>query len=179
MAVEFKAWPKIPRNVLSDVYITEKMNGTNACIIIEGGAVVGVQSRKRFITPGKDNDNYGLAGWVERNMDNVLLLGDGRHYGEWTGLGINGNDHNLEDKQYYLFDTRRWHSGNLPPEPFKVVRILVVHEYSTKLVEDTMCELKAHGEAQGYTPEGIIIYFPKLDLREKVTFNFNKGKWNT
>ena len=60
--VEFKAWPKIGRYNPFNVTITEKMDGTNACIIIEDGFIVGVQSRKRLITP--DDDNFGFAQWV-------------------------------------------------------------------------------------------------------------------
>lgn len=143
------------------------MDGTNACIIVENGEVVGVQSRKRMITPGKETDNYGLAGWVERNIDSVLELGEGRHYGEWAGLGINGNNHELPQKEFYLFNTHRWNENHPPPAPFKVVRLLRVATYSNELIEDVMAELAQYGEANNYTPEGVIVYFPKLDLREK------------
>ena len=84
--IEFKAWPKIPRENPLNATITEKMNGTNACVILHDGEIVGVQSRKRFITPG--GDNYGFAAWVEANSDQLKSLGDGYHYGEWAGCGI-------------------------------------------------------------------------------------------
>ena len=89
--VEFKAWEKIGRDNPFGVTITEKIDGTNACIIIQDGEVVGVQSRKRLITP--EDDNYGFAGWVERNIEDIMGLGDGYHYGEWAGLGIQKNPH--------------------------------------------------------------------------------------
>jgi len=47
--VDFKAWPKIPRENPFNVTITEKIDGTNACIIIKDGEIIGVQSRKRLI----------------------------------------------------------------------------------------------------------------------------------
>ena len=37
MSVEFKPWPKIGRDNPFVVTITEKMDGTNACIIIKDG----------------------------------------------------------------------------------------------------------------------------------------------
>lgn len=86
MTIEFKAWPKIPRATGEKVTITEKMDGTNACVVIQEGKIVGVQSRKRFITP--EDDNYGFAAWVAENEQELLKLGDGYHYGEWAGLGI-------------------------------------------------------------------------------------------
>ena len=33
--VEFKEWPKIPRGLGEQMTITEKIDGTNACIIVE------------------------------------------------------------------------------------------------------------------------------------------------
>ena len=106
--VEFKAWEKIPRENPFTVTITEKIDGTNACIIIMDGEIVGVQSRKRLITVLEDN--YGFAKWVEYNKKDLLGLGDGYHYGEWAGLGIQGNPHKLDKKHFFLFNTFRWNS---------------------------------------------------------------------
>ena len=87
--LEFKKWEKIPRENPFTVTISEKIDGTNACIVIIDGAIAEVQSRKRFITPG--DDNYGFALWVEENKDDLASLGDGYHYGEWAGEGIQKN----------------------------------------------------------------------------------------
>ena len=100
--IEFKAWNKIPRENPFRATITEKINGTNACIIIQDGSVVGAQSRKRLITP--DDDNFGFAAWVEKNSEALEALGDGYHYGEWAGPGIQKNPHALDEKQFFLFN---------------------------------------------------------------------------
>ena len=110
MSVEFKEWPSIPRENPFKVTITEKIDGTNACIIIQDGAIAGVQSRKRLITP--EDDNYGFAAWVNDNSEDLLSLGDGYHYGEWAGLGIQKNPHGLPDKKLFLFNTFRWNPQN-------------------------------------------------------------------
>ena len=50
--MEFKAWPKITRleNKRAPIF-TEKIDGTNACIVIGPNGEFYTQSRTRFITP--------------------------------------------------------------------------------------------------------------------------------
>jgi hypothetical protein len=172
----FKEWPKIPRGVLGTVVITEKMDGTNACIIIEDDKIIGVQSRKRLITP--EDDNYGFAGWVSRNEEELLGLGEGYHYGEWAGLGIQGNPHCLPEKQFFLFNTARWgeHNPNTP-KCCKVVQKLFTGEYTSDIISDIMHDLANTAKESKYKPEGIIVYFPKLGAMEKHTYNAPEGKW--
>lgn len=175
--VEFKAWPKISRNVLGNVVITEKMDGTNACVIVENGEIVGVQSRNRMLNIGKENDNYGFAQHVWDNKDKFIELGDGHHYGEWVGLGIQGNPHCFPDKRFYLFNTSRWGDHHLPPEGIYVVPVLYRGEYSSSIVDSIMNNLLTTSAASGYKPEGCVVYFPALDSMEKHTFEYSKGKW--
>jgi hypothetical protein len=42
MTIEFQAWPKIQRLDKNIVTITEKIDGTNACVIVDNGEVVGL-----------------------------------------------------------------------------------------------------------------------------------------
>lgn len=175
MTVEFKEWPKIPRAVLGNVIITEKIDGTNACVIIENGEIAGVQSRKRLITP--EDDNYGFARYVHDNKEMFLKLGEGRHYGEWAGLGIQKNPHALPDKRFFLFNTLRWGEYNKPPEGIYVVRVLYQGPYSHQVVDDSMNGLLKYAEENNYKPEGCVVFFPKLEAMEKHTFEYSKGKW--
>jgi len=96
MDFEFKPWPKIPRPKGMNITITEKMDGTNACVVIQDGNFVGAQSRNRIITP--EDDNMGFANWAYENQSDLEGLGDGYHYGEWCGPGIQKNPHNLGKK---------------------------------------------------------------------------------
>lgn len=128
MSIEFEAFPKIAR-LNRNITITEKLDGTNAAVVIQPGSVrdsqdglvagvlqddvfyhVAAQSRKRIITPGKGTDNYGFAGWVQDNADGlVALLGPGRHFGEWWGAGIqSGYGLPAGDKRFSLFNTARF-----------------------------------------------------------------------
>lgn len=98
--MEFRAWPKITR-WSSPYVITEKIDGTNACVIVHepdgcnstcgcedqgatvtpDGSAVWAQSRTRIITP--ENDNHGFARWVHENCESLSHdLGPGYHYGE-------------------------------------------------------------------------------------------------
>lgn len=134
--VEFQKFPKIPR-LNRGMTITEKVDGTNACVIVELAETVvtnpqnpessywnlpiakpvidGVeyalfaQSRKRMITPGKATDNYGFAQWVVDNAEDLVKLGPGRHYGEWWGNGIQrGYGLQNGDKRFSLFNPYRY-----------------------------------------------------------------------
>ena len=109
-AVEFTAWPKIYR--LRDSRhgwsITEKLDGSNGAIHVRDGQVVGVQSRKRLITV--ESDNFGFARWVHINAELLAeVLGDGTHYGEFYGSGIQrGYGLKNGEKRFALFNAVRW-----------------------------------------------------------------------
>lgn len=127
--MDFKPWPKIPRHN-REVLITEKIDGSNGQIrfteILEGvneeeadGCIRGVVlhphdrghtvmhvgSRKRWIHPGKQTDNFGFAGWAaERAQELYDLLGPGGHYGEWYGKGIQ-RGYGLDERRFALFNS--------------------------------------------------------------------------
>ena len=171
--IEFKAWEKIPRGQHEEITITEKMDGTNAGIIIQGGVIVGTQSRKRLITP--EDDNYGFSRWVEDNKDDLINLGEGYHYGEWTGLGIQKNPHELEKKEFFLFNSYRWNQPDSgKPECCKVVTILFQGESSKENINNTFDELL---ETAKHKPEGIVVWFHKGRRFEKYTYRDSRGKW--
>lgn len=174
--IEFKSWQKIPRLTGEKVTITEKIDGTNACIVVVDGEIVAVQSRKRFITPV--DDNYGFAKWAEDNNDDLLSLGDGYHYGEWAGCGIQKNPHNMNSKKFFLFNTGRWNKNN-PNLPLccDVVPVLFYGEFESDEIERVLFKLKEISIQEGYTAEGIVVYYQKSKRYEKYTYSHNKGKW--
>lgn len=131
--MEFTKYPKTPR-LFRNCVITEKIDGTNAAVVIEKGRretwnvfgggpeikavfdddyvyYVGAQSRNRMITP--EVDNAGFAKWVEANADSLVkLLGPGVHFGEWWGQGIQ-RGYGLDHKRFSLFNTGRWSKNDL------------------------------------------------------------------
>ena len=172
---EFKAWPKIGRDNPFEVTITEKMNGTNACIIIEEGKITGIQSRKRLITP--EDDNYGFAAWVKHNEEALIGLGEGYHYGEWTGLGIQKNPHNMENKKLFLFNTFKWNPNNPNlPECCDVVPVLYQGMLQANTIEELLSALVENAK-QKQNPEGLVVYYHAFRKYTKHTIKHKKGKW--
>ncbi len=126
----FQKYGKTPR-LFRDAIITEKLDGTNAQVLIERidgyeSPYTGDQladnppldvlrvspeeklgiwagSRNRLIEPGKSTDNYGFAGWVQENAPALFRLGRGRYYGEWYGRGI-ARHYDLDHKRWALFN---------------------------------------------------------------------------
>lgn len=99
--MDFKAFPKIYRVWEQKVTITEKIDGTNASITITEDGKFLTGSRNRFIVPG--DDNYGFALWANENKQDLLRLGEGTHYGEWWGKGIQ-RGYGLDHKVFSLFN---------------------------------------------------------------------------
>ena len=103
MSVEFKEWPKIPRWSNENYVITEKLDGTNGCIIITDMGDIFAQSRSRILDETSAGDNFGFCKWVKGNKDDLLSLGVGYHYGEWWGYGIQ-RGYGLADRKFSLFN---------------------------------------------------------------------------
>jgi hypothetical protein len=101
---EFQAFPKIAR-LSRECWITEKIDGTNASILITEDGQMLVGSRTRWITP--EQDNHGFAAWAYAHRDELMTLGPGRHFGEWWGQGIQ-RKYGMKEKRWSLFNVSRW-----------------------------------------------------------------------
>lgn len=172
----FKKWPKIARYTKPmRGHITEKMDGSNACIIVQDGKVVGCQSRKRIITP--DEDNFGFARWVYNNANYLKGLGDGYHYGEWCGPKINGNRHNLDMNTFFLFSWYREEELGRPVDNLEYVRLLHEGDIDPDTVTTAMEDLLFISAHEDYIPEGIVIYYSDYKFHLKHTYENPEGKW--
>lgn len=175
---ELKPYGKTNRLKGMEVTITEKLDGTNGCIFIEGDKI-GAQSRNRMLqvgkVDGKDNDNFGFASWVHNNREELFKLGDGYHYGEWCGPGIQKNPMGMEQKEFFLFNTFR------PVEtlPQVVRQVPIVYQGSFQ-GEDHVLELvEKLTEEREYKPEGVIVYFHDFRTVVKFTADGNQPKWKS
>lgn len=202
-AIEFEPWPKIPR-LNRDIIISEKLDGTNAAILIVehvgdeviaadvlGGNLIALviepgvrhavyaQSRNKFITPGKSTDNYGFAGWVQKNAEALVeLLGEGRHFGEWWGAGIQcGYGLTGGDKRFSLFNAGRWGAPSVRealrlaiPE-LGVVPVIYEGPFDGGVIDGAIARLRLGGSfaAAFDKPEGIVVYHTALRSSFKVT----------
>lgn len=167
MNVEFVSFEKIAR-YSRDIVITEKIDGTNAQILITDDGDIFAGSRNRFITP--DADNFGFAGWVDSNKAALLNLGPGRHFGEWWGSGIQRR-YGLEEKRFSLFNVHRW-NNETPPDCCYVVPVLYSGNNTELAVMDALRSLAENGSraAPGFmNPEGVMIYHTAARIYFKKT----------
>jgi hypothetical protein len=154
LTAEFVPYPKIPR-LNREVIVTEKIDGTNACVVVDEDGNVSAQSRSRVIVPG--NDNFGFAGWVFENAPQLKLLGPGYHFGEWWGKGIQ-RGYGLEEKRFSLF-----HTGGINELPgcVSVVPKLDAGLLSSGVVDRALNVLRVCGSvaAPGFDkPEGVVVF---------------------
>ena len=188
----FQPFPKISR-LNRDIVISEKIDGTNSAIQIvpcysndlpespwiarvniEGTLYrVAAQSRKRLITP--QSDNFGFARWVHENARALaVLLGEGTHFGEWWGSGIQ-RGYGLEngDKRFSLFNRGRWnHENTEGVEGLSVVPVMYEGPMDTNAISTMLEYLSEQGSmaAPGFMkPEGIVIYHTAARGMFKVT----------
>lgn len=186
--MEFVPYGKTPR-LKRSIVITEKIDGTNAQVVItteayeneqfavgangvvanDFGLVMRVGSRNRWITPGKDTDNFGFAGWCHENAAELFKLGVGQHFGEWWGQGV-ARGYGMDRKVFSLFNTVRWGSHN-PETPAccSVVPVLLVGDLTH--VDGVLGALRYEGSvaSPGFmNPEGIIVYHSAAKMSFKV-----------
>ena len=164
---EFRSFNKISR-LSREIVITEKIDGTNAQIYIdETEQYIRAGSRKRWITV--DDDHYGFAKWVSDNVEELMKLGAGRHFGEWWGSGIQRR-YGLNEKRFSLFNVNRWKDDR--PLCCDIVPELYRGDFDTNQINLVLEELRECGSAAApcfMKPEGIVIYHKQGNVLFKKT----------
>ena len=183
----FEGFPSITR-LSRECVVTEKLDGTNAQIVIDEAGNVFAGSRSRWITP--EDDNYGFARWVKEHEDELRVgLGIGQHFGEWWGAGIQRR-YGLSEKRFSLFNVTRWFESGKPqgvipsadprivryqdplPECCSLVPILYQGGFETYIADYQLQRLAETGSmaAPGFMdPEGIICWHMAANLGFKKT----------
>lgn len=184
---DFVPMPKIPR-LYSLCTITEKIDGSNACIHIESDGITWrCASRNRYLD--MNTDNFGFYKWCTKNINELLKLGPGKHFGEWWGSGIQRGYGLTNGERYFsLFNVGKWNENNIP-SCCKVVPIITSiglpegplfdHLDPTMILNtrgiDMICDVlikKGSIAMPGYmNPEGIIIYHSGAQHYFKYTFD--------
>ncbi len=154
MSIVFQAWPKIPRVENKKEFYTEKIDGTNACIVITEDGDFGCQSRNKIITP-KD-DNYGFARWAYENKEELLKLGPGYHFGEWWGAGIQ-RGYNQTEKIFSLFNTQRWSDQN-PNRPTCCQVVPTIHANSLEEARQILIQEGSLAAPGFMNVEGVVVF---------------------
>lgn len=178
----FQKFNKIEQFKRMNVLVTTKINGTNSAIYVYKDAKTGeldlkTASRTRFIIP--EDDNYGFARFVQDNKQEFIeSLGEGVHFGEWAGNGINSGE-GLDHKELFLFDVYRYKDKTLPKN-VRTVPILYHGEYSKGIIESLAEDLKKNGSkiVEGFMrPEGMVIQFSGTNHRYKYVFDAEETQW--
>ena len=185
--VEFIPFPKIPR-LNRDITITEKIDGTNACIHITGRWLnddgvhaykvdennpdeIGItvpQSRTRLLTTSEDN--FGFAKWVEENAQALReVLGPGVHFGEWWGQGIQ-RGYNQPRKWFSLFNYTRWSNDPsvmaLASIGVQVVPVLYHGPWMAVVGGRDATDIYPQRDAEGKMTPGVIRFAPDVVLAQ-------------
>ncbi|MGW9170131.1 RNA ligase family protein [Streptomyces decoyicus] len=211
MTVTFTEWPKTPR-LFRSIIVTEKIDGTNAAIHINPVTEVEAelsdhyiafrdgqhyevvaQSRKRLITPEKDN--FGFARWVTDHASQLVqILGPGLHFGEWWGKGIQ-RGYGLDYRVFSLFNTDRWFKTG--PDGLdsmatraelsylagqvRAVPVLYQGGFAEWEIADALYGLRVEGSKAApdfMDPEGICVFHSQSRNVFKATLDGNdSGKW--
>lgn len=174
--MNFQSFKKIPR-LSRDMVITEKIDGTNGVIAIKkysdvttfplGTIDIENNGEHYIILSGSRNkwinskeDNAGFAKWVFANREELIKLGEGYHYGEWWGQGIQRN-YGLKEKRFSLFNVSRWLDDSVRPACCSVVPILYTGLFNTSKIDEILLSLATNGSqaVPGFMrPEGIVIF---------------------
>jgi len=215
--LEFKPFPKMAR-LRRECIITEKIDGTNASIYIgpadygdpkmvdafhnTEGETIGLWagSRNRWIT--RQDDNFGFAKWVYDHSFELVKLGEGHHFGEWWGSGIQrGYGYKNGERFFSLFNASRWVEHDKPtyaieqdnpkaepkftehaPACCKVVPVLYDGLFSTLVARSELNRLADLGSVAApeyMNPEGIVVYHKAAATGFKMTIKDDdkpKGK---
>jgi hypothetical protein len=191
---DYPKFGSIPRRY-RDITITEKIDGTNGLICISkigddfalnrdaivvngAGYNIDAGSRTRWLSVGT-HDNYGFAKWVEDNTETLIAdLGEGMHYGEWWGYGIQ-RGYGLKEKRFSLFNTGRWGipelTGFLTPNLHVVPTLSHGVPNTDEEINRALDLLRAHGSFGDFggekymNPEGIVIWHEQGRFYEKIT----------
>jgi hypothetical protein len=196
--LEFRGFPKLSR-LNREVVVTEKIDGTNAQVFVVNGNELGTLinsefiksyatladnlfviagSRNRWIRVG--DDNFGFAGWVRGNAQELVKLREGQHFGEWWGQGIQ-RGYGLTERRFSLFNTGRWLDNPERPSCCSVVPLLWAGKFSDLDCHDIMDNLAFGGSraAEGFqNPEGIVVFQSSSGTLNKMTFEHDGGKWS-
>lgn len=171
----FVEFPKMAR-LSREVIVSEKIDGTNAQILITEDGQFFTGSRTRWITP--QDDNFGFSAWAHAHKDELMALGAGRHFGEWWGAGIQ-RKYGLNEKRFSLFNVSRWCLHGTEPQriPSAAPRIVKLQDvlpacvglvpvlyrgvFTTEAIENAVEWLRANGSvaAPGFSkPEGVVCF---------------------
>ncbi len=184
--MEFIKYLKTKR-FTSNIIITEKIDGTNAQLVWdEDHQILRCGSRNRYLNYSYEPDNFGFAAWVDKNREVLTKYFkdfDYPIYGEWWGKGIQ-RGYEVDQKYFSIFHTGLF-GDKIPQELYNIGVRYVPVLYEGLNVDDPIHtiyhQLFDQGSKLKYNymnPEGICIFFKDTGTIFKMTYEYEKGKWN-
>lgn len=191
--LDFIGFPKLAR-LSREIIISEKIDGTNACVGITEDGQIFAGSRSRWITP--QDDNFGFAAWVQAHRDELLTIGPGRHFGEWWGAGIQRR-YGQTEKRWSLFNVSRWALHGTEPKQVATAdpRVMKTQDvlppccglvptlyrgvFDSAAIEVVLAGLRANGSAAapGFMfPEGVVVFHSAAGVVFKKTLDNDGAK---
>ncbi len=149
-----------------EVICSEKINGTNVSIVIQGGQLIGIYNRKNKIEIGILETNRFLEGTRNARAKGWIKLDqDGQFFGELMGPGIQGNFLKLQQCLWFPFRYMRekckWRSWGKYPKTFDVI--------SEWFKEDLFSLIYMHYFAvEKVMSEGVVFYQPSTGRMAKL-----------
>lgn len=156
-----------------EVFVMEKLDGTNVSVMIEGGNLTEIWNRKNLVgknTVGETGSQWeytkGFNHVVEavKNSMDIMPITNGQHFGECIGLGIQDNPMDIKGKRWVPFNT--YGVDNMVYENFEIKDF--------NQISDLMRNLKSkyynieHPELTPEYAEGIIFYRPSTGEMSKL-----------
>lgn len=188
---QFKSIPRLSREMV----ISEKLDGTNAQVVVFpvsqlvetftppphkviGDMAIAAGSKNRWLSP--EEDNFGFARWVYAHAEELIEgIGEGRHYGEWWGSGIQ-RGYGLKEKFFSLFNVNKWSQVELPTN-VNTVPVLYEGPFCTEKVDEVLKTLHDTGSVAvpGFmNPEGVVVFHKHSSSLFKKTLDKNdQHKW--
>lgn len=161
--IEFTGFPKMSR-LSRECFITEKIDGTNAQLLITDNNELYIGSRTKWLyTPQgmTGPDNFGFAQWALSHKEELITgLGIGQHFGEWWGQGIQ-RGYGLKEKRFSLFNVSVWGDDSVRPSCCNVVPVLYQGMFDTGVITTTLELLRLRGSvaSPGFMkPEGVVVF---------------------
>lgn len=151
----------------TEVYAMEKLDGTNVSIHIEDDEVKQIQNRRNVVFEkgswSKDSNMIKLA--IENSSEHIKELGDGQHFGECIGIGVQKNPMDIPDKKWIPFNT--YGKLNLVYDEWKDI------PKDFESISNFMRNIKSkfyaiNHEGQEEYSEGIVLYRPSTGDRSKL-----------
>lgn len=131
--------------------------------------------------PKKLHDNHGFAKWAYEHQDALIeFLGEGYHYGEWCGPGIQ-NGEGLKERGFYLFSPRkRYFNDKRQPEtiPEGLHFVPKLYDGSWDVTQYSwLRRLQMEGSklVEGFPVEGLII---EVEGKLKIKVIINEAQKN-